>query len=405
MRHQTLIFLLLLAAAPLLKGQTFYQDAYLINTQNETVPGLIANQGEIQNSKVCFFRPDKQSDVVKYLPGSILAYGFTDGARYESKTVKFGGNPQQIFAECLVKGKASLYYLRNDSLEYYFIEKSGSGFYPLNAGSFQDLRLLKAIFSDCMEVQPDIDRAQMNHRSLVSITCRYNDCGGQAEGCTTYGSSSRVKLRIAPVIGFSSEGYSISGEEPFDSFDFDPVTVPVFGLWLDLSSSRLGERLSFQLGAEAATKSSYYTEYGDLSQIGLTDYYYDVHMQGITARMFAGATWHFTQSRIRPALGGGLLLQKFIQPEFWYERTMVTGPVEITDEWHTDLASSLFYGAYVQAGAETVLNGKHYLFASIRGGFLITNPEIIAGLNNGIADQIRLRSLIIPLSVHVGFFF
>jgi hypothetical protein len=84
---------------------------------------------------------------------------------------------------------------------------------------------------------------------------------------------------------------------------------------------------------------------------------------------------------------------------------MVTGPVEITDEWHTDLGSSLFYGAYVQAGVETVLNGKHYLFASIRGGFLITNPETLAGLNNGIADQIRLRSLLIPLSLHLGFFF
>jgi hypothetical protein len=405
MRHHAFFFLLLLTAAPLLKGQSLYRDAYLINRQNETVPGLIADQGEIQNSKVCFFRPDKESDVVTYLPGSILAYGFTDGARYETKTVKFGGNPQQIFAECLVKGKASLYYLRNDSLEYYFIEKSGSGFYPLKPGSGQDQRMLKAIFSDCMEVQSDIDRAQLNHRSLVRITCQYNNCDGQADGCTTFGSSSRIELQIAPVIGFSSEWYSVTGEEPFDSFDFDPDHVPVFGLWLDLSSSRLGEHLSFQLGAEAATKSKYYTEYGDLSQIGLTDYYYYVHMQGIAARMFAGASWHITQNGIRPALGGGLLLQKFIQPEFWYDRLMVTGPVELTDEWRNDLASSLFYGAYAQAGVETVLNGKHILFASIRGGFLITNPETIAGLNNGVPYQIRLRSVVIPLSFHVGFFF
>jgi hypothetical protein len=84
---------------------------------------------------------------------------------------------------------------------------------------------------------------------------------------------------------------------------------------------------------------------------------------------------------------------------------MVTGPIELTDEWHTDLAKSMFYGAYVQAGVESNLNGKHILFAGIRGGFLITNPETIAGLNEGVADQIRLRSVLVPLSLHVGFFF
>jgi hypothetical protein len=121
--------------------------------------------------------------------------------------------------------------------------------------------------------------------------------------------------------------------------------------------------------------------------------------------MFAGATWHFTRNRIRPVLGGGLLLQKLIRPEFWYDREMVTGPIVLTDEWQTGLASSLFYGAYVRAGIETDLKGKHILTAGIRGGTLITNPETIAGLNNGIADQIRLRSVMVPLTFQLGFFF
>ena len=405
MRHHSLSIILLLAAAQILTGQPLYQEAYLINLQNETVPGLVADQGEIQNSSVCLFRSGKEADPVEYLPGSILAYGFTGGARYESKTVKLAGIPKQIFAECLVKGNASLYYLRNDSVECYLLDKGGAGFYTLIPGSVYDLRMLKAIFSDCLEVQADIDRSRLNHRSLIRITCQYNNCGGQAGDCTTYGSPSRMRLRIAPVVGYSMEQYRVSGEEPFDSFDFDPVYVPAFGLWLDLGLSRLGPHLSFQLGAEASAKSEYYTEYGDLSQLGLTDFYYYVHMQGTAARMFAGATWHFTRNRIRPVLGGGLLLQKLIRPAFWYDREMVTGPIVLTDEWQTGLASSLFYGAYVRAGIETDLKGKHILTAGIRGGTLITNPETIAGLNNGIADQIRLRSVMVPLTFQLGFFF
>jgi hypothetical protein len=35
----------------------------------------------------------------------------------------------------------------------------------------------------------------------------------------------------------------------------------------------------------------------------------------------------------------------------------------------------------------------------------MTNPETIAGLNNGIADQIRLRSVMVPLTFQLGFFF
>ena len=67
---------------------------------------------------------------------------------YVSATVEEEGVQKQVFLEYLVNGMADLYYLRNENSETYYIRKAGE-----DALAITDIRLLKAAFSDCYEIQ------------------------------------------------------------------------------------------------------------------------------------------------------------------------------------------------------------------------------------------------------------
>ena len=259
MHPKTLLIALLFTAVPLLHCQAQFQPGYIIDLNGDTIHGLIENNGEVRNSQNCHYKANEQSEAVEYLPGAITAYRFADSKYYESKTIVLDSSEQEVFAECLVKGTASLYYYRNTDGVYYFIDKKGSEMLVLPMENNRYIRLLKASFSDCMEIQPSIDKVTLSHRSLISITSKYNDYMGKGEGSFTYEQSARFNLRVGPVIGFSFKNYSTKGEEPYMSFDYRNSYDPELGLLLDLSSSRLGN-LSMQLGTELS-KSSFHAYY------------------------------------------------------------------------------------------------------------------------------------------------
>ena len=403
--HPRILFItLFIAAIPHLHGQEKYQTAYLVDKYNKELPGLIADQGEVLNAKTCLFRTDEHSDPVEYRPEEITGYGFAEGNYYESKLISLDNAETLVFAQCLVKGTASLYYYRDADVELYFIHKEGSEMLALIAEKDRYIRLLKASFSDCMEIQSTIDDVDLNHRSLKSITCKYNELMGESEDCTTFGQSSRIELRVGPVAGFSNSQLSLKGDRPFDDFDFKNSNFPILEILLDLSSSRLGEHLSFQLGAEF-NKLDFYTHLEQESMFANETWYYNVYYQSLAMAIQTGCKYSFTKKRTRPYLGGGLLLHKNIQPDFWYNWERHQGDYITSGDWSPDIASDLFYGSYLQAGVEMNLRNRMILFASIKGGFAITNPKTIAGLNGSIADQVRIRSELISIGFNLGILF
>ncbi len=325
-----------------------------------------------------------------------------------------------VFAECLVKGIASLYYLRTENSEHYFIEKENSALVALTnetkevmingskttVHSNNYIRMLKATFSDCFEIQPSIDNVNLNHRSLSSITCKYNDYVGKGQLCITYEQRSRIRFRIGPVIGFSINNLSVRETEPFESFEFDNSNDPVLGLVLDICSSRLGNHLSFQLGTDFG-KSNYTTTYEETSPIyPSTVYYYDVYMQGISMKIYGGAKYNFGRHRVKPNLGGGLMFHKYIQPDYRYELETHERNIITTEEWHGEPVSNWLFGAYVQAGVDIDISKRLVLFANVKGGFGTTNPKTLAGLTDDAQyDQARVRYDLMPITFSVGILF
>ncbi len=75
------------------------------------------------------------------------------------------------------------------------------------------------------------------------------------------------------------------------------------------------------------------------------------------------------------------------------------------DEWHGDIAGDWFFGAYLQAGVDVDLTRRMILFANIKGGYYITNLKTIAGLDNGMAELIRIRSELIPVTFSMRLIF
>jgi len=407
---------IILSAFSLLNGQKAFQPAYIIDLGGDTIRGLVENTGEVKNSEACHYRADEGSEVVEYLPGEISAYRFEGGKYYVSKLITIEDEPGMVFAECLVTGFATLFYLRNEGGEFYFIEKKESGIEALTneekeviingtktyAPSNRYIRILKAVFSDCPQIQSSIDHVKFNHRSLKSITCQYNGYMGNGMECITYEQNSRIRLRIAPVIGFSINRLSMSGDKPYEDFEFENSNNPVVGLVLELNSSRLGNNLSFQLGTEVSKNDFYaYSVQENLSQTEI--YYYNVYMQGLSVKVTGGAKYDLTRGRVRPNLGGGVMFHKYIQPDFRYDWELHRFNIVTDGEIHLDLLSNGFYGAYLQVGLDVHLTGRLILFTEIKGAYTTCDPKpVVAGLT---AEQILIRSTVIPLTFTMGLSF
>lgn len=400
-------------------SQATFIPGYIIDLQGDTIQGLIDDAGEVENMKICHFKASEDSEALDYLPGAIASYRFAGSKFYETKSVNSDGRGYLVFAECLVKGKASLYYVRSEDFELYFIEKENSAIVPLtnekkelmidgNKATMQSnsyIRMLKATFSDCYEIQSSIENVSLSHRSLKNITCKYNDCAGAGAPCIIFERGSRIKFRVGPVIGYAINNIMLQGSEPFDSFIFDNSNDPVVGLVVDLSSSRLGN-LSFQFGSDFGF-SDFTTTYQEKDPVPLTTNHYTVFMEGTSMKIYTGANYNFGRTRVRPSLGGGLMFHKYIQSDFHYDvETYLRDVLISTEQWHGDPVENWLFGAYLQAGANMDLGRKMVLFAHFKAGFGTSNPNTIAGLNaDNEYEQIRVRYDMIPITFSLGILF
>jgi hypothetical protein len=403
-KYRLIISMICLAAAPSLFGQGDFKPGYIISADHDTIYGQIRINSESGNASTCLFRTDENAEASQYSPGEISAYRITGGKYYVSGTIGEEGLQKPVFLEYLVNGVADLYYLREDNTESYYIQKEGE-----EAIELTDIRLLKAAFSDCYEIQPSLDRASLNHKSLVNMTVKYHDYVCDGEACINYSKQATdLRVHVGPVIGYSVNSMRFKGAELFELFEFESNQTPIFGVLAELSSSRLGEHVSFQLGA-SFSKHSYDTR----AEVDGTLYYvdyssYDVNMESSLLSFQLGSRYAFRGDRIRPFLGGGLDISKFISTDFSYTEDIYLinwDPDLVSTTWTGNPVSSMLYGIYAEAGMEVKLSGKLALVATVKTGYLTSNPNTMMAIEGGETDQMRVRPEIIPLSINIGILF
>ena len=391
---RALFAVICLATAISLYGQGEFKPGYIIDLNQDTIYGEIKSGSESRNAQICVFRSGTDAEASEFRPGEIKAYRFTGGSYYVSMEVEEDGVKKQMFVEYLVNGMADLYYLRDNKSETYYIRKEGE-----DALAIADIRLLKAVFSDCMEIQSSLDKATLTHNSLISMTEKYHDYVCDGEACIIYSKeASRIRIHVGPVVGYTMNFFRIRGNPTFDIIDFEPCTAPVFGILLDLGFSRLGDHLSFQLGTGYSKQN--FEGYGEVMSFTGNMYTYDAHLDGSFLSFRLGTRYSFSGKRVRPSLGGGFECSKFINPDCYYVRDLyIDGEYYSSLTWSQNPVKNPLFGGYLQAGLDVILSKNLVLVSAVSAGILTSNPVTLVGMP-GFQD--RFRPDMIPVSIQIG---
>jgi hypothetical protein len=181
-------------------SQFDYRKGYYTNNNGDTIYGLIDYKSDIANSKECRFKQNENADEVVFLPGQICSYRFLEDKYYVSKKIKDNDSENYLFLECLLKGKATIYYYRSSKKDKYFIEKDGViGELTNDEGVIYDSNgavgtrnsnkfkgYLKNSFQDCPKLFTKIDHTDFNKKSLIKISKEYHDLVCSEEKCIIY---------------------------------------------------------------------------------------------------------------------------------------------------------------------------------------------------------------------------
>jgi hypothetical protein len=204
-----------------LHAQSDYKPGFIINNNNDTVHGFIFYRAENLHEK-CTFKKTKDAKSVDYKPFDIVAFGFAEGTFYISKNFTIENETSAAFLEYLIRGKASIYYLRRNT-DHYFIEKENTRIIELtepdkyvkkDGKTFfinkQFKGKLKATLQDCREIFPQIEQTNLTHSSLTKLAKTYHNKVCPDQQCEIF-ERTRKSIHV---------NWNIYGGTSFDKLEF-----------------------------------------------------------------------------------------------------------------------------------------------------------------------------------------
>jgi hypothetical protein len=359
-------------------GQTNYQPGYIITNENDTVNGLIDYRGDIRNSKKCSFKINENSSNIEYKPFEIKGFRFIDSKFYVSKSIIIENSQDSIFAEYLVNGIADLYYYRNMDQDHYFIEKNNGETYELSnekkygydkgtryvRNSQEYIGLLKIAFSDCIELYPQVDKTEFDHKSLINVTKNYHDYVCKDQKCIIYEKQLPViKIRFAPVINLNISNIRIGDDSFYSSFDFEKSVSLSLGGIINASMPRLNEKLSSQLEVSIG-KDYFYSFFIQDHSIYRKDYY-DFHIRTIYLKGSGALKYTYPKGKIRPvaSLGGSMYYSINSKNKIILEQKSIS--YINTYEYNDITIPDILFGGFGQIGVNYYLNENKIMFFTI----------------------------------------
>ena len=121
MKIEPLIICLLLFA-PILNAQTDFRPGYVIDFSGDTLYGDIDYRGDMLMGSICRLQIH-EGEITEYSPYDIAGFRFIDSKFFVSKEI----SGKMVFLEYLINGKVSIFYLRDDLGDHYYIDKDGLG--------------------------------------------------------------------------------------------------------------------------------------------------------------------------------------------------------------------------------------------------------------------------------------
>jgi hypothetical protein len=108
--------------------QKIFRDGYAVKKTGESLSGLVQYSSNQDIPSTCTFKRFDIAREVVYSPQEILAFGYKNGNRYESKEL----NGRNQFYEVIVTGKIVLYRKGNN----FYLDKEQNGLVELKNGTF-----------------------------------------------------------------------------------------------------------------------------------------------------------------------------------------------------------------------------------------------------------------------------
>jgi len=238
MKHINFLILFILSFGTL-SAQNEFRQGYIIKSEGDTLFGVINYRGYIRMGKVCIFKQNNNSKKIIFYPTDILAYRFTDGKYFVSKSV----NGKNIFLEYLINGKLSMYHYRDSKTDHFFFEKDGI---PLTELPYEDIYkkdslgtlnarknnryigLLKFYLNDASGIQPQIESIKrLERKKLISLAEYYHNAVCDGEKCIVYEKKIPVfKLNLEVSGGIFSDTKKYLGPEQFNiGFSYRGYTI------------------------------------------------------------------------------------------------------------------------------------------------------------------------------------
>ncbi len=383
---------LLLVSHVSTNAQNDFRPGYYITWENDTINGLIDYRGEIRNSRICEFKADRSSSTEKFKPEEVKAYRFSDSKYYVSKKIKIEEEPEtQYFLEMLVDGIYNLYFMQTGEKEYFFIESEEGmpvSLYKKYETVFVEgkgemlkeysnhVALMKSVFADCEEIQPQINNTQLSHKSLINITRKYHDYMCDDQECIVYEKSlSKVKILISPVIGFNQSSLSLD-DGFFSNMSYDNCLTPNLGLLAEAVFPRTNDKLSVQ----------FETVYGTNDFYGIYRGYYEVFFESSFIQPSLAIKYTLPGKILRPSLAiGGLGMLQFsneANAKIYNENLGTTKEIVLSD---FPIKKQL-KGVFAQVGCNIKVTKHREMFLHlryiIRTGYYRVEDDLIVGKIN-----------------------
>lgn len=324
MRKRYLLTMVFIIVSSSLFSQSDFRAGFLIKNSGDTLYGLIDYRSDKYNSNKCRFKLNNKSSIEIYTPYDILEYRFDNDKYYISKEILIGIVWEKVFMEYLLNGTVDLYYLKSKNGDQYFIGNYEKGLLEVrnhvveytdeNGNKEEKLTgrhkgLLIYFFDDCKELVPDIQIAEVNHKSLKGIAKKYHELTCE-DGSTCIDYDKEVQFI---EVGFNMHaGLSIDNlileSYYWDGFELEPMLGFVGGLSADIRWPRLNKNIAFQLGLEL-NKSSF-----DVSKFETGKNTWDTNINGyfdyLNLGTKLGLKYSYPAINMRPSIKIGISINK-----------------------------------------------------------------------------------------------
>jgi len=372
---KAVLFLLILCSLNDLKGQTDFRPGYVITNDKDTLHGLIDYRSDSRNSKKCDFKPEQNSTVQEFLPGSINGYRFTDGKFYVSKTITSDGLEMQLFLEFLVNGISDLYYYTNGTNSYYFIEKADGQLLELKIEqrqvnidgedftykSLKYIGLLKYAFADCQQIFPLINNVKLEDKSLIEITKKYHDYVCDGEKCIIYEKQlPAIMLKISPFISMNGTFMQFKDVQVYDAINFRLGSYPSIGLLLNTSLPKTNEKLSFQVSGEFGNCYFYGTGVNSRNNA-----FEEVNIHTSIVKVNTGFKYTYPTGRFRPTLLIGGTVSKLLNIEGRRVEEIMKNSIIDTREFNDVPITNFLMGYRIDLGADCHISKSFIAFFNL----------------------------------------